>query len=53
MQVDIAKEVTQGMTQTLTMTEEATAGTNQTAEVIKELSASTDALRGSVVKFKV
>ncbi len=53
MQVDIAKEVTQGMTQTLTMTEEATAGTNQTAEVIKELSASADALRGSVVKFKV
>ena len=30
-----------------------TAGTNQTTEVIKELSASAEALRGSVVRFKV
>ena len=53
MQVDIAKEVTQGMVQTLTMTKVATAGTNETAEVIREVLGSAVALRQSVARFKV
>jgi twitching motility protein PilJ len=53
MQVEIAREVTGGMKQTLAITQQATRGVNQTAATVADLAAQATHMKGSVARFKV
>jgi twitching motility protein PilJ len=53
MQVEIAREVTSGMKQTLAITEQATRGVNQTAATVADLAAHATNMKSSVARFKV
>ena len=51
--VEIAREVTGDMKQTLAVTEQATRGVNQTAATVADLAAQAANMKSSVARFKV